>query len=116
MVAAIVKFYNNIKEKKKSPFQQKTPKVDRPLTHLDSRTPTKETGFLLNLSSSTQYCRKNPVSKILINDCARVRHENENARALHENARARENARAPHENGRALHENDCARDAPPNSD
>jgi len=80
------------------------------------RTPTKETGFLLNLSSVTQYFRKNPVSEILINDCARARHEN--ARARHENARDHhENARGPHENARALHENDCARAArKPNSD
>jgi hypothetical protein len=46
------------------------------LINLDLPTPTKETGFLLNLSSSTQYCRKNPVSQILINDCARDRREN----------------------------------------
>jgi len=80
------------------------------------RTPTKETGFLLNLSSVTQYFRKNPVSEILINDCARARHEN--ARARRENARdRRENARARHENARVLRENDCARAAPkPNSD
>lgn len=70
---------------KKFALSAKTPKADRPFNSSQITHSHKETGFLLNLSSSTQYYRKNPVSQILINDCGRAHHDY--ARDPHENAR-----------------------------
>jgi len=100
-VAIIVKFYNTI-NKRKIALSPKNTKRDRPFRpNFELRTPTKETGFFTKSAISTQYLRKKPGFRDLLNQisgCARAHHENDHD--PHENAR-HENARALHENARA---------------
>ncbi len=96
MVAAIVKFYNNINEKKNRPFCKNTKGRSpfSPKSISNYPLPQKNRVFYSICRLQRSILAKNPVSEILINDCARGRRENDHD--LHENAR--------HDYGRDRHD------------